>query len=114
VKKKWVILVVVLVAGLLTVLLVVKNGGPAALKGVSGTYICEKTTGGDIVGESLILKEDKTFEIEYGGPKSGYWYRGTYELVGDTLNLVAGSFVLKGEIKGNTIVFENGGTWVKQ
>jgi len=86
--------------------------------GISGSYVCTKGGEewlGSTVGNYYEFNSDGTF---YLGSSKGGGGVGEWKLEGDEITFTAQSFgttiAWKGKIKEDTIVLEDGSTWVKQ
>lgn len=100
-RKRIVVLVAVLCIAILIGIVMLYEGG-----GVSGTYVNK-----DNPSEYLELKREGTFYLK----EMGIGVTGKYEVKGDEITLfLPMGLAAKGEIKGNTIIDEEGKIWVKR
>jgi len=81
---------------------------------VSGTYVNQETTKTFKAGEYIELRSDGTSFM--GGGTSGITVVGKWEVEGDVITIITEfmGFTVRGEIKGDTIVLEDGSTWIKE
>lgn len=90
----------VLLIGLLSVSLVVCSGG------IAGTYVHDKNH-----NEYLELRRDSTFFLK----EHGMGLSGKYRVDGDTITLIVErGMSTQGKMRGNTLIDDDGESWVKR